>query len=180
VFKNCIHMKHKHMHSFISDLHQFHCLKSHLHERVVDLVQHTSFTKVRRHLEKLLITTAQQLSYIDILYDLLNEKSSFNDLDLLIDDIELLYDKISNEIHVPELAHNFLCDYIGKIQSAELVLHSFLHAGAIRERIPGLDFSIFSKLQGDSSLFEVNLKKCYPRSFDSYSILLQRHRHSGN
>jgi hypothetical protein len=162
------------MKAFVAILNQLCCLKAHLYERTPDLALQAPFSKINFGIRRFIKQTDVKLFEIDQVFTSILEKASFFEFEMLIANLDELYDQITNDLNEPELAHLLLENYLLEVSRAEEVSLSLLKLATVRLNRPELTSHFDKEMIKPEDLLVYKLKSAYPESFNDYSKLLRK------
>lgn len=151
--------------NFVTLLNQVYCLKAHFSERMIDLVDAPTLSKVSQELKNLILETDVELLKLDDIFAFLSERNSFECLQTLIDPLDGLCDELANAIHRPQCCHVIFYDYLSRIKSLEqsYLLALFRAGNAVGNTELN---ALLLPINGDINCDLLhNFKSLYPSSF---------------
>jgi len=151
--------------NFVTLINQVYCLKAHFSERMIDLVDAPTLSKVSQELKNLILETDVELLKLDDIFAFLGERNSFECLQTLIDPLDGLCDELANAINRPECCHVIFYDYLSRVKSLEeSYLLALFRAGTTlgNSELNALLLPIHGDVKCD---LVYNFKSLYPSSF---------------
>jgi ferritin-like metal-binding protein YciE len=153
------------MQQFIVDLNQLYCLKSHLTERIVDLENHPSFSRMKDAIKTLVEQTDAELVNLDAIFLMLGEKISFGGCKELVNYLEGIYNDLTDTIETSHLAHVLFYEYLSEIKTVEKTYLASLLRVSMSIDNPDLKKLLLKELHKPECQLLKDFKTYYPASF---------------
>jgi hypothetical protein len=157
------------MQQFIGDLNQLYCLKSHLTERIIDLEDQPSFSRMKHAIKHLVAQTDSELENLDQVFIMLERDSSFQDCAELSKYLEEIYTDLTDALDTPHLAHVLFYEYLSQIKTIEKTCLVSLCRVSMTIANPELKLLLLKECEKPECELLKDFKKFYPASF-GYNI----------
>lgn len=153
------------MQQFIGDLNQLYCLKSHLTERIIDLEDQPSFSRMKYAIKELVAQTDRELENLDHIFQLLKKQICLEDCRELSNYLEEIYTDLTDAIDTPNLAHVLFYEYLSQIKTIEKTCLSSVCRISMTIANPELKVMLLKECEKPECELLQNFKKFYPASF---------------
>ena len=153
------------MRQFIADLNQLYCLKSHLTERIVDLEDHFSFSRMSYAIKDLVKQTDAEIENLDAVFLLLGEENSFEVCSELVNYLEGIYTDLTDAIETPTLAHVLFYEYLSQVKAIEKTCLASMLRVTMTIDNPELKSLLRKELERPECQLLKTFKTYYPGSF---------------
>ena len=151
---------------FVELLNQLLCLKIHQAERMIDLAYQSAFSEISFGIKKFVKQIDYEITALNCLYLILGEELSFAGLAPLIDNLDGLYNKITDELENPQFAHILLLKYLTEVNLFAEITQLALQQLVLRIGRHDLAGYLLNKMPTPESVLLVKLKAAYPGSFN--------------
>jgi ferritin-like metal-binding protein YciE len=153
------------MQQFIGDLNRLYCLKSHLTERVIDLEDQPSFSRMKQAIQDLVVQTDAEIENLDLILNLLDRKNSFEDCKELSNYLEDIYTDLTDALDTPHLAHALFYEYLSEIKTIEKSCLASLCRISMTIANPELKVLLLKECEKPECELLRTFKQFYPASF---------------
>jgi hypothetical protein len=153
------------MQQFIGDLNRLYCLKSHLTERVIDLEDQPSFSRMKQAIQDLVVQTDAEIENLDLILNLLDRKNSFEDCMELSNYLEDIYTDLTDALDTPHLAHALFYEYLSQIKTIERSCLASLCRISMTIANPELKVLLLNECGKPECELLRTFKQFYPASF---------------
>ena len=117
---------------FINHLNRIYCAKSHLRERLPEIIEHSQFSDLASVITETLDDVEKQLLRMDEIYRLMHIDHDFGKCQGMVGLIEDTYDAIHEERDKPELRDLSILFYMQNIESIQTASYKMLKMAAVK------------------------------------------------